>query len=87
MLITGKMKTKLCENPKPKKQVIIKHPNILPLLFSIIFSAMYIANKANNASVVYCFNSLEKKINKLLNEHKKSAIAAVYLSKNNFVSV
>tara|TARA_B100002052_G_C15484284_1_gene420015 strand:+ start:226 stop:489 length:264 start_codon:yes stop_codon:yes gene_type:complete len=87
MLRIGKINTKLCENPNPNKQVIKKYPKDLTLLLSITLSAMYIANKANNASVVYCFNSLEKNIKMLLNEHRKSAIAAVCSSKNDFVNL
>ena len=85
--MTGKVKINECENPKLKIQIIIKSKNVLLLSFSITFSARYIAKSVNNASVVYCFNSLEKKIKRLLNEHKKRAIEAVYLSKNLLVSI
>ena len=87
MLKIGKINTKLCENPNPNKQVIKKYPNNLTLLLSITLSEIYTAIKANNASVVYCFNSLEKNIKMLLNEHRKSAIAAVCLSKNDLVNL
>ena len=42
-----------------KKQIIIRPQNVLLLSFSSAFSAMYIVNRVKNASIVYCFRSLE----------------------------